>query len=419
MVTGLIKFSDERNKRFSIKTIVDRHCQPPVVRKECIYEEGRKHIKNIYDYQKGLKEYFPNVNICNAYLKDDGIIEFDYLDGTSLEDEYIKAAINSDKNRFEEILEKHKEIILGGENNQCEFSENQDYDEWFGTGEKYYGKAALKYANFDAIPSNIICVNDVPYFIDYEWVMEFTMPLDLVIYNCIDNLYMKNRFVQDFYPEEKALEYMGVNTDVDVLKKSYMHFFDYIICDGEGNSYAKDKITCLKKKETLPQIREEWEKCANEWKNSVEIIEQKEDELATANREWQNCANEWKKTVEALGKKDKELANANREWQNCANEWKKAVAIVEQKDEELATANREWQNCADEWKKSVQIINQRDESIAELRRMLDAVKEEKTIVEKEKSDYRDKYEAIINSKSWRMVSKVKRILRHPRAIEDK
>ena len=54
MITGLIKFSDERNKRFSIKTIVDRHCQPPIVRKECIYEEGRIHIKYIYDYQKGL-----------------------------------------------------------------------------------------------------------------------------------------------------------------------------------------------------------------------------------------------------------------------------------------------------------------------------------------------------------------------------
>ena len=106
------------------------------------------------------------------------------------------------------------------------------------------------------------------------------------------------------------------------------------------------------------------------------------------------------------------MATANREWKNCADEWKKTVAIVEQKDEELATANREWKNCANEWKKSVQIIGQRDESIVELRSMLDAAEEEK-------DEYKDKYEAIINSKSWRMVSKVKRILRHPRAIEDK
>ena len=397
MVTGLIKFSDERNRRFSIKTIVDRQCEPPIVRKESVYKDGWQHVKNIYENQKELEIYFPDVNICKANLKDNGIIEFDYLDGISLEDIYLKAVFAEDERHFEDILAKHMEIIIGSNNNQCLFSDSEQFTEWYGSGECYVGKRALKFANFDAIPSNIIFVNEAPYFIDYEWVMKFTMPLDLVIYNCIDNLYIKNEIVETFYPEKKALEYMGVETDIKELKKSYMHFFDYIICDRDGRSYAKDKITCLKPKETLEDIRSEWQKCANEWKKSVATIEQKDKELAKANQEWQKCADEWKKSVAIIEQKDKELAKANQEWQKCADEWKKSVAIVEQKDVELVELRKQFQNTLT--------------SVEELTKTLECIEIEKSAVLEEKNAYKNKYEAIANSKSWKAISKVRNIVK--------
>ena len=410
MLAGIIKYSDERNRRYSIKTTVVSNSTEAYVVKECVFPDGKGHIKAMYENQEKLKIYYPNVKVCNGVMDGDDKIKFDFICGDSLENRYIAAVNNQDKAEFERLLQLHKAIILGSEDNQCEFCVNDDFERIFGSGQVYVGIDGLKYSNFDAIPSNIIFQEDNPTFIDYEWVMDFVMPLDLVIYNCIDNLYLKNKMVEDFYAKEDALKYLRVQSDINDLKNSYASFFNYIITDSDGRSYANDKISCLKPLDTIKGIRDEWEKCSCEWKNAVDIVEKMEKELVElrenyanqsieltqAREEWQKCADEWKNAVAIVEEREKELDNAREEWQKCADEWKNAVAIVEEKDKEILEIRQEWQKCADAWKNAVAAGEEKDKELAALRL--------------EKDEYIRKYEDIINSKSWKMINKLRKPL---------
>lgn len=383
MLAGIIKYSDERNRRFSIKTTVVNNSEEAYVVKESVFLEGNKHIKTMYENQEKLGRYYANVKTCKGSLVNDNAIRFDFVYGESLEKKYITAADNQNKEEFEKILYEHKKIIMGVEENQCVFKTNDEFEILFGDGHSYEGRPGLIFSNFDAIPSNVIFDNGSPTFIDYEWVMDFVMPLELVIYNCIDNLYLKNKQVEEFYPRDKALEYLGVYIEQDILKASYAEFFNYIIKDEDGRSYANDKITCLKPLDTIQGIREEWENCAEKWKTTSALLEEREKELIEARREWQKCADEWGNAASIVREKEEEILEIRGEWQKCADEWKNAVAIVEEKDKVILEVRQACENA-------VAVIEAKDRELVELG---------------------DKYNAIINSKTWKLATTIKKPLR--------
>lgn len=383
MLNGIIKYSDERNRRFSIKTTVVDNSEDAYVVKESVFPEGTEHIKTMYENQEKLGRYYANVKTCKGSLVNDNAIRFDFVQGASLEKKYISAVHNQDKDEYERLLQEHKKIIMGVDDNQCDFLSNDEFEKIFGNGQSYEGRAGLKFSNFDAIPSNIIFDNGLPTFIDYEWVMDFVMPLELVIYNCIDNLYLKNKQVEEFYPRDKALEYLGVYIEQDILKASYAEFFNYIIKDEDGRSYANDKITCLKPLDTIQGIREEWENCAEKWKSTSAMLEEREKELNEVRREWQKCADEWRNSVAVIREKEEEILEIRGEWQKCADEWRNAVTIVEEKDKAILEVRQACENA-------VAVIETKDRELLELR---------------------EKYNAIINSKTWKLATAIKKPLR--------
>jgi len=422
MLSGIIKYSDERNKRYSIKTSVINDKEPYVI-KECIFQEGEDHIKNIYANQAKLECYYPNVKICKGTMLQKKIIKFEFVDGISLEEKYISAVKSKDKETFEKLLLEHKNIIVGSEKNQCEFCISDDFNKIFGGGQAYVGREGLRLSNFDGIPSNIIYnENDEPNFIDYEWVMDFVMPLELVLYNCINNLYLKNTFVNEFYSQNEAMKYVGIQIDLNTIKESYNNFFQYIISELDGKSYAKDKISCLKPLDTIEGIRIEWQKCADEWKKAVSEIENRDKELLEVRTEWQKCADEWKKAVSAIEDRDKELLEVRTEWQKCADEWTTAVDVIREKEEEILEIRTEWQKCANEWKNTSEALKERENQLEEARRewrncanewketvhRFEEIQKELLQVMSERDQYKTKYENIVNSKSWKMLTRLKK-----------
>ncbi len=267
MKVDYIKFSDERNKRFSIKTIV----RPEGVYKEAIFPEGKAHVEKMLKTQKELKKYYSKAELCPVRPEGKGIV-FDFIQGETLLEQYKSAVSKGDKAFYEELLKLHKELVCGDESNACTFEAGEEFRSWFGEAEAYEHGKGLKYSNFDAIASNIIFREGNPVFIDYEWVMEFVMPQDLVIYHCVKDSYIHVPELEEFYPLEKAMEFLGVSTDVEAMEKSYKAFYEYVVCDENGRSYAKDKFLCLKPMYDPAFVMGEWQMCAREWTKSVEIV---------------------------------------------------------------------------------------------------------------------------------------------------
>ena len=381
MKLNYLKYSDERNRRFSIRTEVVNEEGKKTVYKEAIFPEGKEHIEKMQLFYDRLKEYYSEVEMCPARKQGDGV-EFAFIEGENLSDRYGRIAQSGDTAAYEELLTYHRKLICGDAKNSCVFETGAEFEKWFGDADGYTGKKGLVYANFDAIASNIILKDDTPYFIDYEWVMEFKIPKDLAVYHCIRDGYMHNPELEQFYPFHKVMEFLGIESSEEVLEQSYCHFYDYVISDEQGRSYAKDKYCCLKNIRKIDEVMKEWEKCADNWKAAVAANQDLEEKLKNAKAEWQKCADEWEKSVQA-----------NKE---CEQNWRAALQANENLEKELESAKAEWLNCANEWKKSVETVQNLERDLKDLSARHDQLEIQ--------------YQTIINTKTWRAHEKIKNTL---------
>ncbi|MBP3880330.1 MAG: hypothetical protein J6D46_08445 [Lachnospiraceae bacterium] len=252
----LVKCSDERSRRYSIITTIIREGDEKFVLKEAVYPEGQEHIRDLITYRDVLSKAYPQILPCPVRLED-GKAVFDFIEGRSLESEYNGAVESGDPKAFERVLDRHCAILCANPENDEIFSPTEEYRAWFGSAAEYEGKPGFRAANFDAIPGNIIFTESRTCFIDYEWTMDFSMPKDLVIYHCVRDFYYHNDHAEEFYPLEKAMHYLGVGTDIDLLQKSYEHFFTRVIKDPDGRSFGLVKHLAMKEQTGIGGLLEE------------------------------------------------------------------------------------------------------------------------------------------------------------------
>lgn len=399
------KFSDERNKKFSIQTEFANDNKKQYVLKTSIYKEGEQHINNIFSYYQLLKDAYPNVTICPVEKKEN-ILFFDYIEGTMLLDEYEDCMIRMDRKSFAKLLEKHADIICGKTENQAIFHETIKSKEWFGDLKDWEGKPALLVANFDATPNNIVMNSNGATFIDYEWVFDCRIPKNLVVFHCIRDAYLHLSKLEKFVPLSEAMHILDIEESVEMMDESYHKFYEHVVEEKNGLSFAKKKFECLKEMKTLPELREdymhalsEWEMCANNWKLSSKENERLNLEIATVRHEWEVCANNWRGSCDENNRVNEKLAEASREWKKYEQYWKDSCENQRRNYREekkyLENETRLEARIAQLEKDSSHIIHDKDVHIGNIESML----------EKQKQDY----DKIINSKRWRIVQKAARL----------
>ena len=339
----LVKFSDERNKKYSIRTVIaqDEKTGRKFVVKENIYPEGKAHLKNIVHYSDVLKKAYPEVKICPVEMLDENSISFDFIEGVSLEEYYRQCLLKNSKEGIEKLLAAHKGLILGAKENTCKFTITDDFSKVFGMDTWKGDQNALKTSNFDVIASNVIYQGKTPVFIDYEWVYEFPIPVDLVIFHCVRDAYYHIKGLDAFYPLKDAMAFLGVQTDLELLEEAYSNFYSYVIKEEDGSSYANCKKVTLKGRKQGDV-------------DSREYIEKLEWDIMFFERNWKEAC--------------------------------QAAAVVNQR---IASLEKEEVHHK-------MHVQQLEEAVQEQARLA--------------ATYKTAYETVINSRTWRLASKFKRLL---------
>lgn len=297
MKSNYFKFSDERSREYSIETRFEETESIRKVIKSAIYPQGKKHLQNIIRYAEVLSKAYPNVRVCPVEEKN-GELYFDYIDGELLSSSYAETAEKRDQEQFYQLLKKHRDIILGGKENQTIFVESDESRKWFGNLSQFDGQSGLKVSNFDAIAGNIIMRENQPVFIDYEWVFECVLPTDLVVYHCVSDEYLHNEKLAEVVSLEDALMSLGIKQNISELHEAYKHFFRMVVCDADGKSFADMKFLCLK------QTKED---C----KDANLKLEEKEKEIACLSAEVSGLKKELNKTLDYW----KQSSEANRNYE--------------------------------------------------------------------------------------------------------
>lgn len=373
-----IKFSDERNKKYSIKTIIAKDEEQKYVIKEPIFPEGIEHIDNIVRYAELLKQYYNNVEICPVQKVENKLI-FHFISGKSLLDCYQECLEKKDVEEYKKLLQYHTDCVIGSEENRCIFHNTPESERVFGVLDFLDGAEGIKVANFDATASNILVCDTKPVFIDYEWVCEFPIPQELAVYHCIRDSYLHLPELEQFFSLQEAMRFLEIKSEVTKLEEAYVNFFKNVIREENGQSFAEKKITCLKEKRTIKEYIED-----NHY----------------AHAEWQKCAENWKESCEANDRLHEENKNIRIEWEKCAKNWEEVSKENERLVEENQKIRKEWEQCAKNWKGSCE-ENER-------------LKQENTNLHIELEEYMQKYQilkqeydAIVNSRSWKVISALK------------
>lgn len=347
-----IKFSDERNRKYSIQTTIteDDDTKERFVYKSNIYPEGKVHIASIKQNESLLKEAYPEVKICPVQMTERNGVRFEYITGESLEKRYRNALAKNNSEEMEKLLLLHHQYIIGGENNTCEFVITSEFSDIFGVTEwKGKNSKALKVSNFDATSSNIIYHKEQPVFIDYEWVYDFPIPQDLIIYHCVRDAYLHIDGLEGFYPLKRAMTFLGVYTDIDMMEAAYKNFYKYVSTDQNGISFGLCKLLNLK---------------------GTRVFDENEAEKA-------------KLALEFAEKNWKEACQAN--------------AVLSQRIPKLETE-------ADKWKKMFE--EEQENHKIHAKQIEEAVQEQA----KQSETWRIAYETVINSRTWYIIGKMKKFI---------
>ncbi|MBS6705864.1 MAG: hypothetical protein KH281_05445 [Lachnospiraceae bacterium] len=336
MRKDLIKFSDERNRRNSIRTIIlrDETTGEKHVVKEAIYPEGKAHLMDMLEYKKALDSMFPEIRTCPVEEKD-GALWFEFIKGDSLEDRYRACAKEQDKVGFMRLLDYQASLIEGKEENRCTFHSTPEFEKIFGVCDEFEGSEGLKVSNFDAIPGNIIFQDEEPCFIDYEWVFLFPMPKELVLFHCIRDLYFHLPSLEKFYPLDEAMKYLRLHFPMERLDEAYGKFHHYVICENDGASFAGAKAGALKERRDVQYYmndalyaRKEWEKCAKNWQDAVRANEEMETYWQQASQANYQLNARLVKAEDTLKKKEQEFSTETRRLTEERDIWKQAYETV-------------------------------------------------------------------------------------------
>lgn len=357
-----IKFSDERSRMHSIKTTIwlDENSGEHFVSKNAIYPEGKKHLQNMLSYYRKLSAVCEEAVMCPVEMKNE-VLWFPYVAGESLEDYYRNCVKQEDKERFFKLLKKQARWLRGNESNSCVFHATPEFDRVFGDSTVFEGRAGVMVANFDGIPGNIIFENEKPTFIDYEWVFENGFPYELLVYHCIRDMYYHIHQLENFLPLQEVMDYLQITIPIDAMEEAYKNFHKHVIAEKDGKSFAGTKSGSLK-----------------ESKNVQEIL----DELQHAHKEWEACANNWKAAAQSRD----EIAKINDEMENYWRQSSQANALLNKQ-------------LLDKEKEMKELQNQITSHLAE-------IEEYKRVV----NHWKGSYEAIVNSRAWRAIGKLKRII---------
>lgn len=185
------KYSNDRAKEYSIRTDIfwgtdkKKH-----IRKKACTKSARKHIANMLSWEDKLKVLYSDtkleINKIEFFTEEE--IIFEYIDGVPFLQKLEKLLSQDDYESFQCEFEKFAKPLL--EKSKKEFVMTDEFADVFGYIDFPAGLKVAEVADIDLILSNMMqSSGDRIEIIDYEWVFDFPIPTNFMIYRSIEYLF--------------------------------------------------------------------------------------------------------------------------------------------------------------------------------------------------------------------------------------
>lgn len=224
------KCSNERDKQFSVKTIIyENETGKKKVKKCPDTKEAEKHVRQIYQWYQQLERQFSDTNIVmnQCAIAEDGV-ELEYLEKPSMESMLDEMLLAGDKENYVKLVKKYLEQLLSAHQDK-EFVITEDFQKVFGNVEVPEGEKCGELTNIDALFSNILIVNEETWcMLDYEWTFDFPIPVKYLIFRILF-YYMHEHVIRESISQWISMEEYGISeADITLYKEMERNFQKYI-----------------------------------------------------------------------------------------------------------------------------------------------------------------------------------------------
>lgn len=201
------KYSNERCRRFAIRTDILEENGTRYVEKHAAYPEGKEHVKGLEVWYRKLSLLYGRISMAANRCKEleDGVF-LEYVWGETLE-EQLDALLHEGKQK--EAEEKLKAYLSQAESlyDEEEFVQTEEFCRVFGKVCLPPGlKCGDTVTDIDMVCSNVV-LGDVPTILDYEWTFDFPIPGKFVIYRIIHYYTATNGMRMVLQPEKLYAEF--------------------------------------------------------------------------------------------------------------------------------------------------------------------------------------------------------------------
>lgn len=234
-----VRYSINRKTQYQIKTTIFEEYDTTYVCKEPYSELANDHIKNIYNNYILLSKSL--LNTIKPQYKNNKIF-FPFIEGKNFAQILIKDITEKNRKEFINKLLWYKALLLKEE--QTLFFETEDFKKIFGSYPTLKGLNSFKVSNIDLNFENIILDKDGKEFIiDYEWVFNFPIPIDYVIYRAITQFVDRySSILNNFITLEEMFNILDINSDrISIYEEMEKIFLNYV-----GSTWFEQRKNYLK-----------------------------------------------------------------------------------------------------------------------------------------------------------------------------
>lgn len=231
------KYNRERLPKFQTGTIVFKSNDQLVVKKVALTDKAVDHVKNIYANYELLKQI--KMDITSAKLEGHEVL-FEYVAGESFEHRLLKAVIERDKNKIFRLLETYKSIIKNmGFTFYRNFKSCLQFEAIFGKQVEIENVICFDIANIDLAFENLIFTSNDNYkIIDYEWVFNFPIPVDYIIYRSVTLFFRNMEYISNLITMNEIWDFYGISIDnIQIFNEMNAGITNYV--------YGSSKLQCL------------------------------------------------------------------------------------------------------------------------------------------------------------------------------
>ena len=165
------------------------------VSKKPIHSNAKTHIENMRDNYESLSKIYRTVKVTDCWKKN-GIVYFPFVNGEALLSDLD--VVHSSIDEIIAAVKKAMDVVF---DYTCEgepFEETKEFNEYYPGCHPRAGEISYPVTNIDSNFDNFIVDGDNIWCIDYEWVVDFKVPINYVKFRNL--LYFYTKYVSVMGP---------------------------------------------------------------------------------------------------------------------------------------------------------------------------------------------------------------------------